>query len=226
MRELSILHTARLDPEQNTATAETEAGQLLTSPVSPVDDDTISMDKMDHSMQSSVTYWVHNDNQVETELFLLKHLILQLPPLSSQLSSKDIQRSTRTVYLDNSNNWSIYNSIVPESQNQNQADTFKAPPQIIWEENSRNKDVVIVIPDGEGEQRGYTYLPMKRKSFARFFEVKETDQIDLTSAEWGGSIPASAIEKWKSKARKVHNYIQSSSLRPGTSPPLSTINHV
>ena len=128
VRQLSFLYNARLDPDQQSI-EQTQAALDLADR------------NMDHSMQSSVTYWVHNDNQVETELFLLKHLILQLP--SSPLSSKDIQRSTRTAYLD-SGDWSVYTSLVPESPNQSVQ--FKVP-QILWEENSRNKDVVIVIPE-------------------------------------------------------------------------------
>ena len=152
-------------------------------------------------MQSSVTYWVHNDNQVETELFLLKHLILQLP--SSPLSSRDIQRSTRTAYLD-SGDWSVYNSLVPESPNQTVQSKL---PQILWEANSRNKDVVIVIPE-DGE---YKYLPMKRKSVATFLSAKE-EELDLESLEWAGP----SIERWKESARKVHRYIHQSSLHPST----------
>ena len=190
MRELSTLYTARLGPENKT--------EQLPSPLA---DDT-----MYHSMQSSVIFWVHNDNQVETELFLLKHLILQLPP--SPLSTRDIQRSMRTAYLDSSN-WSVYNSLVPESGSQNIQ--FKAP-QILWEENSRNKDVVMVIP----EDGKYNYLPMKRKSISTFLSSKE-EELDLTSSEWTGN-SVSSMEQWTETAQKVHKQIHSSSLHPSTPP--------
>jgi hypothetical protein len=137
------------------------------------------------------------------ELFLLKYLILQLP--TSPLSSRDIQRSTRTAYLD-SNNWSVYASLVPELPNQS---IQSKAPQIVWEEKSRNKDVVIVMPE-DGE---YKYLPMKRKNLSPFFSSKIED-LDLTSSEWAGNT-FSSIEEWTALARKVHNYIHSSSLQPG-----------
>lgn len=187
MRQLSFLYNARLDPDQQSTVQSQTALDLADR-------------NMDHSMQSSVTYWVHNDNQVETELFLLKHLILQFP--SSQLSSKDIRRSTRTAYLD-SGDWSMYVSLVPESPNQ--TIQFKVP-QILWEENSRNKDVVIIIP----EQGEYRYLSMKRKSVATFLSTKE---LDLESLECSGL----SIEQWTETARKVHKYIHQSSLHPSIS---------
>ncbi len=189
MRQLASLYTARLDSDQKS----TEQAQTALD---------LADRSMDHSMQSSVTYWVHNDNQVETELFLLKHLILQLP--SSPLSSRDIQRSTRIAYLD-SGDWSVYNSLVPESSNQS---VQLKLPQILWEENSRNKDVVIVIPE-EGE---YKYLPIKRKSVATFLSAKE-EELDLESLEWAGP----SIEQWTESARGVHKYIRQSSLHPSTS---------
>jgi SPX domain protein involved in polyphosphate accumulation len=202
MRELSTLYNARLDPSERI----TEQ-----SPTSLA----LADDAMDHSMQSSVTYWVHSDNQVETELFLLKRLILQLPP--SPLSSRDIQRSTRTAYLDSSN-LSVYNSLVPESPNQ--SIQFKAP-QILWEENSRNKDVVIVTPDGDGGE--YKYLSMKRKGLTTFLSSKE-EELDLNSPEWAGKAPSSK-EEWTLKARKVHRYIHSSPLHPSIiTPRLNVVN--
>jgi SPX domain protein involved in polyphosphate accumulation len=189
VRQLSFLYNARLDPDQQ-STEQTQTALDLADR------------NMYHSMQSSVTYWVHNDNQVETELFLLKHLTLQLP--SSPLSSRDIQRSARTAYLD-TGDWSVYTSLVPESPNQFLQ--FKVP-QILWEENSRNKDVVIVIP----EEEEYLYLPLKRKSVANFLSSKE-EELDLESLEWIGP----SIEQWTETARKVHKYIHQSSLHPSIS---------
>lgn len=154
-------------------------------------------------MQSSVTYWVHNDNQVEIELFLLKYLTLQLP--SSSLSNKDIQRYTRTAYFDSSN-WSVYSSLLPDPPDQ--VVQVKAS-QILWEENSWTKDVVIVIPHDDG----YKYLPMKRKNLFTFLSSKQ-EELDLTSPEWIGN---EAPEEWTATAREVHKYIRSSSLQPGTS---------
>ena len=186
MRQLSFLYNARLDPNQQ-STEQTQTGLDVADRY------------MDHSMPSSVTYWVHDDNQVETELFLLKHLILQLP--SSPLLSRDIQQSTRTAYLD-SRDWSVYASLVPDSPNQS---LQVKVPQILWEDNSRKKDVVIVIPE-KGE---YQYLPMKRKSVTTFLSAKE-EELDLESLEWASS----SIEQWTETARKVHKYIHQSSLHP------------
>jgi hypothetical protein len=195
MRQLSALYNLRLDPEESA-----EESRERTSLDHFVDDN------MERSTQSSVTYWVHNDNQVETELFLLKYLTLQLPSLP--LPSKDIQRSTQTVYFD-SNNWSVYSSLLSESPNQV---VQTKPPQILWEENSENKDAVIVIPHGDG----YKYLPMKRKNLFAYFSSKQ-EELDFTSPEWAGN---KSIEEWASTAREVHKYIRSSSLYPGK-PPLS-----
>jgi SPX domain protein involved in polyphosphate accumulation len=189
MRQLSFLYNARLDPDQQSTEQTQTALDLIDRNV-------------DHSMQSSVTYWVHNDNQVETELFLLKHLILQLP--SSPLSSRDLQRSIRTAYLDSAD-WSVYTSLIPESPNQS---LQVKVPQILWEENSRNKDVLIVMPE-EGE---YKYIPMKRKNVATFLSAKE-EELDLEPLEWAGS----SMEQWTETARKVHKYIHQFSLYPSIS---------
>jgi len=187
MRQLSLLYNARLDPEQS----KNERASF----------DYLLDDNVDHTLESSVTYWVHPDNQVETQLFLLKHLVLQLA--SSPISSKDIHRSTRTAYLD-TKDWHVYSSLLPESQT-TQAVKPRAP-RIMWEENSRNKDVVIVIPDDNGHKS----LPLKRKTLSTFLASKQ-DELDLSSPEWGTN-----TKEWIKTAGDVHNYIHSSSLHPGT----------
>jgi SPX domain protein involved in polyphosphate accumulation len=191
MRQLSLLYNARLDSELSK-------------------DDKTSLeylvgDNLDHTLQSSVTYWVHADNQVETQLFLLKHLVLQLD--SSPVSCKEIHRSTRTAYFD-SKDWRVYSSLLPESQTSH---TVKPKaPQILWEEKSRNKDVLIVIPEGNDHKS----LPLKRKNLSTFLSSKR-DELDLTSPEWGSN-----TKDWIQTAEDVHGYIQSSSLHPGTAFPL------
>ena len=187
MRQLSLLYNARLDPEQN----KNEKTSL----------DYFVDDNLAHTLQSSVTYWVHSDNQVEMQLFLLKHLVLQLP--SSPISSKEIHRSTRTAYLD-SKDWRVYSSLLPEPQT-SQTVNPKAP-QILWEENSRNKNVLIVIPEGNDHKS----LSLKRKNLSTFLS-SNADEVDLTSAEWGSN-----TKDWIQTAEYVHNYIVSSSLHPGT----------
>jgi SPX domain protein involved in polyphosphate accumulation len=187
MRELSALYTSRLDPDHSV-----EQQAQTTTP------DAV----LDNSMTSSVTYWVHNDNQVEVELFLLKHLILQLP--SSSLASRDIQRAMRTVFLDSSD-WSVYEHVVPETKN---AGTSGAKvPQIVWEENSKNKDMVIAVPQG-GK---YSFLPMKRKNVSTFLS-KDLKDVDLSSSDWVTSMPA---EEWAPLAQKVHDHIEEYALLPG-----------
>lgn len=195
MRQLSILYNARLDPEQ--IKNERAFDYLVDN--SP-----------DHTLQSSVTYWVHNDNQVETQLFLLKHLVLQLA--SSPVASKDIHRSTRTAYLD-SKDWRVYSSLIPESQT---TQTIKPKaPRIMWEENSRIKDVVIVIPEGTHHKS----LHLKRKTLSTFLGSKQYE-LDLTSSEWGTN-----TKDWIKTAEEVHNYIESSSLHPGTASYPNTSNY-
>ena len=186
MRQLSTLYNTRLDSNQSTQQA------------TALDFTDFNLDQ---SMQSAVTYWVHNDNQIETELFLLKHLTLQLP--SSPVYSRNIERSVRTAYLDSSD-WSVYNSLVSESPNE--AVQFNAP-QILWEENSKKKDVVFVMPFEEK----YIYLPMKRKNLTKFLSTKE-EELDLKSPEWAGS----SMGDWPERALKVRQYIHSSSLHPST----------
>lgn len=126
--------------------------------------------------------------------------MLQLPP--TPLSSKDIQRSVQTVYLD-SERWDVYEGVVPVSEGQR---VLAKVPQIQWEETSRNKDVVVLIPDGEE----YTSLRLKRKTASAFLTFQE---LDFTGPEWDES-DASSME-WRTTAQKVHNYIKSSSLHPG-----------
>lgn len=187
MRELSALYSSRLDPDHS---LEQQAQNTTPDAV------------LDNSMTSSVTYWVHNDNQVEVELFLLKHLILQLP--SSSLASRDIQRAMRTLFLDSSD-WSVYEHVVPETKN---AGTSGAKvPQIVWEENSKNKDMVIAVPQG-GK---YDFLPMKRKNVSTFLS-KDLKDADLSSSDWVTSMPA---EEWAPLAQKVHDHIEEFALLPG-----------
>ena len=185
MRKISALYTAKYD-------SETSADERKSF-------DSVVDEKMAHSLESSTTYWVHPDNEVETELFLLKHLTLQLPP--SPLSSKDIQRSTRTAYLD-SKDWKVYSSVVAESANQPMQVQL---PQIQWEENSRNKDVLVLIPG----QYSYTSLRLKRKTLTTFLS---SQGVDLTSPEWEGK---ASSKEWRTTAQKVHDYVRSASLHPG-----------
>ena len=186
MRQLALLYNIRHDPE-------------------PTNDGLASFDylvnsNVNQTLQSSVTYWVHSDNQVETQLFLLKHLVLQLA--SSPVSSKDIHRSTRTAYLD-STDWRVYSSLLPESE----TSLAQRPkiPQIMWEENSRNKDVVISIPEGSEHKS----LTLKRKNLLAFLSSKP-GELDLTSPEWGFN-----TEERVKAAEDMHNHIYTSSLRPG-----------
>jgi hypothetical protein len=185
MRALSVLYTARLDPDQLV-----EQGQQSSAAA-----------VLDNSMTSAVAYWVHNDNQVEVELFLLKHLILQLP--SSHLSSRDIQCATRTVFLD-SKDWSVYSASVSET---NSAASMPKFPQIVWEENSKNRDMVIAIP----QQGQYTFLPVKWKNISRFLS-SDLKGLDLASSDWATAMPG---EEWAPLAKMVHDYIDASSLHPG-----------
>ena len=184
MRELSALYIARLDPDQWL-----EQNRPHTPTAS-----------LDNSMNSSVTYWVHIDNQVEVELSLLKHLVLQLP--STGLLSRELQRATRTVFLDRKD-WSVYSASVPDTTD---AATPKFP-QIVWEENSKNKNMVIAVP----QQGKYSFLPMKRRNVSAFLSSDLKD-LDLSSSDWVTSMPA---EEWVPMAQKVHDYIEASSLHPG-----------
>jgi SPX domain protein involved in polyphosphate accumulation len=185
LRQLSSLYNARQDPENPE------------NPISPASDD----DDLDElSLQSSVTYWVHSDNQVETELFLLKHLTLQVPAFP--VSSGAIQRCTRAAYLD-SDKWEGYENGVPQNVSSTGRGTV---PRIIWEENSRNKDVLIVVPEKN------TSLPMKRKNINKFLST--TEEVDLSLPEWTFSMDGG---RWTKSAQNVHEYIHTSGLHPGTS---------
>lgn len=189
LRQLSALYNAKLDPES--AVLE------------------LSFDGLDEDisgMESCVTYWVHSDNQVETELFLLKHLTLQIPP--STLSSGNIQRCTKTAYLDNEN-WDVYHSMVPESANHH---VEEFPPQIVWEDNTRNNDVVILLPTEEGESRS---LQLKRKVINTFLS-SSFDKVQTLSDD----------EEWQADAKYIHDQIDSSSYRPGIIRPISLLNIV
>jgi len=184
MRDLSALYIARLDPDQSV-----EQNQQPTPAAF-----------LDNSMTSSVTYWVHVDNQVEVELSLLKHLVLQLP--SANLLSRELQRAIRTVFLD-TNDWSVYSASVSDTTD------AAAPkfPQIVWEENSKNKDMVIAVP----QQGKYTFLPMKRKNVSAFLS-SDLKHLDVSSSDWVTSMPA---EEWVPIAQKLGAYIDASSLHPG-----------
>jgi len=184
MRELSALYIARLDPDQWVEQNQQDTPAAF----------------LDNSMTSSVTYWVHIDNQVEVELSLLKHLVLQLP--SANLLSRELQRAIRTVFLD-TNDWSVYSASVSD------ATDAAAPkfPQIVWEENSKNKDMVIAVP----QQGKYSFLPMKRKNVSAFLS-SDLKHLDVSSPDWVTSMPA---EEWGPMAQQVRTYIEASSLHPG-----------
>jgi SPX domain protein involved in polyphosphate accumulation len=187
LRQLSSLYNARQDPE---------------NPENAVSSTTDDENLDESSLQSSVTYWVHSDNQVETELFLLKHLTLQVPTFP--VSSGAIQRSTRAAYLD-SYKWEGYENSVPV---RNLSSNGRGRvPYIVWEENSRNKDVLMVIPEEN------ISVPMKRKNVNKF--LSSTEEVDLSLPEWTFSMDGG---RWTKSAQKVHEYIHTSSLHPGTFP--------
>jgi SPX domain protein involved in polyphosphate accumulation len=199
MRQLAALYNARQDSTEGTSEDDDQSSRR--SSIDQLADDTIL-----HSIQSSVTYWVHQDNQVETELFLLKHLTLQLP--THPLLTREIQRSTRTAYLDSSD-WSVYSSLLPDGPIQSDHTVHFRSPQILWEGNSRNKDVVILIPN----DNEYNSLRIKRKNLEAFLSTKP-EELDLKSPEWMGN--TSSSEDWIKAAKRIHYYIHSSSLHPST----------
>jgi len=197
MRQLSELYNTRLEDDV------ADDGDSQTSDEKPLAIGNMADDHLDPQLHSSVTYWVHNDNQVETQLFLLKNLTLQLP--SMPVTSEEIQRSTRTAYLDTSD-WKVYASLAPEDANHT-VPHGKAP-QVRWEENSKTRDVLVVIPrDG-----GYLNVPLKRKFVSTFLS---SEKLDFNSSDWKEMIPTS--DNWMKSAQEAHKYIQSSSLQPSIS---------
>ena len=178
LRQLSALYNAKSDPESLSSTD--------TSVTAFVESDFSSMD--------SVTYWVHVDNQVETELFLLKHLTLQIPSCSPS-----IQRTSRIVYLDNDKK-DVYNSIVPQNANQPVDGTV---PHLIWEDRTRSKEVGIIMPSDDGEIKS---LQLKKSTVNGFLSSDEED--------WS----ISKDEDWLLKAKSIQRQIHSSGYRPGTVP--------
>src|SRR5579859_8111691 len=129
MRELAALHNAKIDSGTFSAPPPDAHTSLASLPETTLESSTL---------HSSVTYWIHADYQIETELFLLKHLTLQL----ESSASDSIQRLTRAVYLDD-DDWSVCNSLIPETAGQAVRVSY---PQILWEENTMRKEVLIAIP--------------------------------------------------------------------------------
>ena len=198
MRQLSELYNTRFEDDV------VDDGDSQTSDEKPLPIENVAANHLDPQLHSSVTYWVHNDNQVETQLFLLKNLTLQLP--STSVTSEEIQRYVRTAYLDTSD-WKVYASLVPE--NANQAVLHGKAPQVRWEENSKNRDVLVVIP----QDGGYLNVPLKRKFVSTFLS---SEQLDFSTPEWKEMVPAS--DNWMKTAQDARKYIQSSSLQPSISP--------
>jgi len=146
LQQLSALYSARQDSEQPTP-------EQIHS----------ETDKEQYPLQSSVTYWIHNDNLVEMELFLLKHLTLRVPSSTPASSSESVQMSSRAVYFD-TDAWDIYGSMVPENAN---SSVRVNPPHLAWEENSSKKEVLIVVPS---ERKPLT---IKRKDVSKFMASNE-----------------------------------------------------
>jgi SPX domain protein involved in polyphosphate accumulation len=137
-----------------------------------------------YPLQSSVTYWIHNDNLVETELFLLKHMTLRVPS-SSPVTSGSVQLLRRTAYFD-TDAWDIYQSMVPENAN---SSVRVNPPHLAWEENSLKKEVLIVVPSEKKP------LPIKRKDVSKFLASN-------------GDI-SSPVQEWPSSQQHIHDYFRS-----------------
>jgi SPX domain protein involved in polyphosphate accumulation len=139
----------------------------------------------------SVTYWVHYHNQIETELFLLKHLTLQIPPYRR----KKIQRAARAAYLDNET-LEVYHSLVSDETDRVVEATA---PHIIWEDlGTTSENAIIVVPSQSGEP---TTLRTKTRNLREFLRRQEIPTTD--SVQWN------AISK----------QIKQSSYRPGTALP-------
>jgi hypothetical protein len=165
LQQLSALYSARQDSEQPTP-------------------ETQNAETDNEALQSSVTYWIHNDNLVEMELFLLKHLTLRVP--STSAASGSVQMSSRTAYFDN-DTWDIYHSMVPENTN---SSVRIDPPHLAWEENSSKKEVLVVVPN---ERKP---LPLKRKDVWKFLASRR----DLNSP----------IEEYPSfQPHQYHDYFRS-----------------
>ena len=167
LQQLSALYSARQDPEQSFPEAQN----------SEIDD---------ASFQSSVTYWIHNDNLVEMELFLLKNLTLRVP--STSATSGSVQLSSRIAYFDN-DTWDIYQSMVPENAN---ASVRIYPPHLEWEENSLKKEVLVLVPS---ERKP---LPLKRKDVWKFL----ASNGDLNSPIEGS--PSSQQQQYRDYFRSLH----------------------
>ena len=203
MRELAALHNAKIDSGTFSAPPPDAHTSLASLPETTLESSTL---------HSSVTYWIHADYQIETELFLLKHLTLQL----ESSASDSIQRLTRAVYLDD-DDWSVCNSLIPETAGQAVRVSY---PQILWVENTMRKEVLIAIPGGQG----YSTLPLRRK-FLREFLYKTASELDFKSDEWTRGLSPSSDdgvtadverEQWAQAAAEVRQYIDSSSLHPST----------
>jgi hypothetical protein len=183
-RELSALYNARLDPDSPPSTDRQSTFITL-------------QDDAHTTLQSKVTYWVHSDNQVETELFLLKHLTLQLSETSGAIT-----RATKMAFLD-SRDWGVYKEVLQGGQG----------AVVIWEEGSRRMDVVFSVP-GVGD------LSIRRKNLGSF--LYEKGDLDFTTEDW--RMDDSPTEEWIATATKIRNYIQSRDLYPGTPPFLQSLS--
>jgi hypothetical protein len=182
MRELSTLYNARLDT--NSAPSTDRQSTFITL-----------QDDAHTTLQSKVTYWVHSDNQVETELFLLKHLTLQLSETSGAIT-----RATKIAFLD-STDWGVYKEVLQGGQG----------AVVIWEEGSRRRDVTFSVP-GVGD------LSIPRKNLGSF--LYEKGDLDFTTEDWrmDGVDEHASTEEWITTATKIRNYIHSRDLYPGTLP--------
>lgn len=167
LQQLSALYSVRQDSEQPFPEAQNSEPENA-------------------SLQSSVTYWIHNENLVEMELFLLKHLTLRVP--STSAASGSVQLSSRTAYFDN-DTWDIYQSMVPENAN---ASVKIHPPHLEWEENSLKKEVLVVVPN---ERKP---LPLKRKDVWKFL----ASNGDLSSPI--EECPSSQQRQYRDYFRSLH----------------------
>jgi hypothetical protein len=178
LKQLSALHNAKMDPD-------------LVSTDPSVDPSV----ETDFTSMNCVSYWIHPDNKVETELFLLKHLTLQAP-----LTSASTSRTSRTVYLDN-DSWDIYLSMVPQSANQ-PIDGFV--PHLVWEDRAKNNDVVLIMSD-DNDNSTIKSITLKKHIVNAFLSSENTD--------WSNT---STDEEWLSTAKQLHHQFHTSSYRPGT----------